>query len=94
MEFRDMLDSFLRGPVEPLPGAALLQALKPNLGQRMIDEFAEAHIRKHARRIGLDASNTTAAVAFALQMPNPIEAGRRRADQLRARQRTTGGEAA
>jgi hypothetical protein len=47
-------------------------------------------VRAHARRIGLDASNTVAAITWALQAPGCtatcIGAGRKRADQLLERQ--------
>jgi hypothetical protein len=49
-----------------------------------------AAVARHCRRIGCDQSNTTAAVSWALRAPgdtlNAVREGRKRAEQLLARQ--------
>ena len=47
-------------------------------------------VRRYAQKIGCDSSNTQAAIQWALRAPghtlDAVRDGRRRADQLRARQ--------
>ncbi len=73
----------------------LMQFAPPAIGRvrptRADDAEVTKAVRRHAHAIGCDASNTQAAIAWALRSPGhtlqAIREGRRRAEQLRHRQK-------